>query len=58
MEQFTAASSSVDIPRGDEAVVPEQPPKLGIAVYANNISTNIIAMVSIPLKKLTISVSV
>ena len=31
--------------------------KLGIAVYANNISTNIIAMASIPLKRLTISVS-
>ena len=31
--------------------------KLGIAVYANNISTNIIAMASVPLKRLTISVS-
>ena len=32
-------------------------PKLSIAVYANNISTNIIAMATIPLKDLIISVS-
>ena len=44
---------SVDVPSGDE----EPPTKLSIAVYVNNISSNMIAMASIPLKKLNISVS-
>ena len=57
-QQITAISSLVSTGHacGGQAEL-EPPSKLGIAVYANNISTNIIAMASIPLKKLTISVS-
>ena len=53
--QFAVVSSvmTADLPDDGE----EPPLKLGIAVYANNISTNMIAMASIPLNKLSISVS-
>ena len=40
----------------DEPGSNDPPPKLSIAVYANNISTNIIGMATIPLKDLVISV--
>jgi len=55
--QLPAASSllSVGLPCTDEGE-PEQLTKLGIAVYVNNISSNITAMASVPLKKLNISV--
>ena len=57
-QQFPAVSSVVSAGStcGSEAE-PDPVSKLAIAVYANNISTNIIAMASVPLKRLTISVS-
>ena len=54
-QQFAAVSSVMTAGlSGDDE---EPPSKLGIAIHVNNISTKMIAMASIPLKRLTISVS-